>query len=214
MRPSSLQIIALIILAQLTSMDGFLSAISCQRTSNERPILRSVRNHQNIHAVRTNEITQPNSPTRTLTSPVPEIPHNSSSFEEESSRGLGRCLEHSPALVLNADYQPLSFMPLSLWAWQDAMRAVLSEKADVICEYEDLCIRSVSFTMKLPSVIVLRNYFHHQNFVPFVTQKYVFLRDDYACQYCGKRFPTTKLSIDHVVPRKSGGKTSWNNVVT
>ncbi len=182
MTPSSLQIITLIILAQLTSMDGFLSTLSSQRTSNDRPILCSVRMHQNIHAIKTNERTQPNSPTKTLTSPDPVISQNSSSFEEESGRGLGRSLEHSPALVLNADYQPLSFMPLSLWAWQDAMRAVLSEKADVICEYDNLCIRSVSFTMKLPSVIVLRNYFHHQNFVPFVTQKYIFLRDDYACQ--------------------------------
>ncbi|MFZ9098645.1 MAG: HNH endonuclease, partial [Burkholderiaceae bacterium] len=42
----------------------------------------------------------------------------------------------------------------------------------------------------------------------------IFARDGSRCQYCGKRFPTSELSIDHVVPRSQGGKTTWTNVVT
>jgi 5-methylcytosine-specific restriction endonuclease McrA len=41
----------------------------------------------------------------------------------------------------------------------------------------------------------------------------LFARDENRCQYCGRRFPTTELSLDHVVPRSQGGRTTWGNVV-
>ena len=60
----------------------------------------------------------------------------------------------SPALVLNADYRPLSYYPLSLWSWQDAIKAVFLERVNIVAEYE-VAVRSPSFSMKLPSVVSL-----------------------------------------------------------
>ena len=63
-------------------------------------------------------------------------------------------LEKCPALVLNADFRPLSYYPLSLWSWQDAVRDVFLDRVNIVSEY-DRIIRSPSFSMKLPSVISL-----------------------------------------------------------
>jgi len=62
-----------------------------------------------------------------------------------------------PALVLNADFRPLSYFPLSLWCWQDAVKAVFLDRVSVLSEYETE-VRSPSLTMKLPSVIALKDY--------------------------------------------------------
>ena len=63
----------------------------------------------------------------------------------------------APALVLNADFRPLNYFPLSLWSWQDAVKAVCLDRVTIISEYED-SISSPSFEMKLPSVIALKEY--------------------------------------------------------
>jgi 5-methylcytosine-specific restriction endonuclease McrA len=47
-----------------------------------------------------------------------------------------------------------------------------------------------------------------------LTKKNVFQRDSYICQYCGKSFPPSKLTVDHLIPRSRGGATCWENVVT
>ena len=62
-----------------------------------------------------------------------------------------------PALVLNADYRPLSYYPLSLWGWQDTVKAVFLDRVNIVSEY-DRCVRSPSFEMKLPSVVSLKTY--------------------------------------------------------
>ena len=62
-----------------------------------------------------------------------------------------------PALVLNADYRPLSYYPLSLWSWQDAIKAVFLERVNIVSEYERV-VHSPSFSMKLPSVVSLKAY--------------------------------------------------------
>ena len=59
--------------------------------------------------------------------------------------------EACPALVLNADFRPLSYYPLSLWCWQDAIKAVFLDRVNILSEY-DTCVRSPSFEMRLPSV--------------------------------------------------------------
>lgn len=120
--------------------------------------------------------------------------------------------ENCPALVLNADFRPLSYYPLSLWSWQDAVKAVYQDRVTILSEY-DLVVRSPSFEMKLPSVIALRDYIATAR-RPAFTRFNVFLRDRFTCQYCGQRFPTHELTFDHVVPRCRGGRTSWDNVVT
>ena len=114
-----------------------------------------------------------------------------------------------PALVLNADYRPLSYYPLSLWPWQEAVKAVFLDRVEVVAEYEQL-VHSPSFEMRLPSVISLRDYIS-QDRPPAFTRFNVFLRDGFACTYCGDE---DDLTFDHLTPRSKGGRTTWDNVVT
>ena len=117
-------------------------------------------------------------------------------------------LRHHPALVLNADYRPLSYYPLSLWPWQDAVKAAFLDRVDIVAEYDEV-VRSPSMTLRIPSVVVLKDYVKPQKRVAF-TRFNLFLRDEFICQYCGAK---GELTFDHVVPRASGGITSWENVV-
>jgi 5-methylcytosine-specific restriction endonuclease McrA len=117
----------------------------------------------------------------------------------------------SPALVLNADFRPLSYFPLSLWSWQDTIKAVFLDRVNIVDHY-DRKVSSPNFSMRLPSVIALKEYVP-QSRHPAFTRFNVFLRDQFSCQYCGTSHPTTELTFDHVVPKSKGGKTSWENVV-
>ncbi len=117
-------------------------------------------------------------------------------------------LRHFPALVLNADYRPLSYYPLSLWPWQDAVKAVFLDRVDTLAEYDHV-VRSQRMEIRVPSVVVLREYVHPRKRVAF-TRFNLFLRDEFSCQYCGAK---NDLTFDHVLPRKLGGVTSWENVV-
>ena len=114
-----------------------------------------------------------------------------------------------PALVLNADYRPLSYYPLSLWSWQETVKAVFLERVNIVQEY-DRTVGSPSFRMHLPSVVSLKNYVKPALY-PAFTRFNVFLRDRFECQYCGD---TRELTFDHVVPRSRGGLTTWDNVTT
>ena len=127
------------------------------------------------------------------------------SAAEDSSRHLSDC----PALVLNADYTPLSYYPLSLWPWQTAIKAVFLERVDIIASYERE-VHSPSWSMPIPSVIALRQYVKPSEH-PAFTRFNLFLRDRFTCQYCGSPH---QLTFDHVVPRRLGGRTSWENVAT
>ena len=84
-------------------------------------------------------------------------------------------LESCHALVLNADFRPLSYFPLSIWSWQDAVKAVFLDRVSVISAYERK-IHSPSFEMKLPSVIALKEYVPQAR-RPAFTRFNVFLRD-------------------------------------
>lgn len=117
-----------------------------------------------------------------------------------------------PALVLNADYTPLSYFPLSLVPWTDAVRGVFQEKYDVVAEYEDI-IHSPSCEMFVPSVVALKQYQKIAQRVAF-TRFNVFLRDAFTCQYCNGKFETKDLTFEHVIPRARGGQTSWENIVS
>jgi len=116
--------------------------------------------------------------------------------------------EACPALVLNADFRPLSYYPLSLWSWQDSIKAVFLDRVNIVSNY-DKTVRSPSFEMRLPSVLSLRRYVRPARH-PAFTRFNVFLRDRFSCQYCGSR---EDLTFDHLVPRSKGGTTTWKNVV-
>ena len=87
----------------------------------------------------------------------------------------------NPALVLNADFRPLSYFPLSLLAWQDAVKAVVTDRVNVISEYEKI-VHSPSFKLRLPSVISLKEYVP-QSRKPAFTRFDLYHRDRFACQY-------------------------------
>lgn len=112
-------------------------------------------------------------------------------------------------LVLNAGYEPMQLI-----SWQRALCLVLSQKAEVVAEYSAV-VRSISRTMSLPSVVRLVSYARVVSRFGFVrcTRKNVLLRDTYQCQYCGVKCRPGAITIDHIVPRVRGGKTSWTNVV-
>ncbi len=114
----------------------------------------------------------------------------------------------NPALVLNADYRPLSYFPLSLWPWQEAVKAAFLDRVAIVAEY-DTVVHSPSISMQLPSVVVLRDYVKPARY-PAFTRFNLFLRDQFACQYCGAK---GEMTFDHVIPRSRGGRTTWENVV-
>ena len=119
-----------------------------------------------------------------------------------------QALRQNPALVLNADYRPLSYYPLSLWPWQEAVKAAWLDRVTILAEYDEV-VRSPSTEIRIPSVVVLKDYVKPRKRVTF-TRFNLFLRDEFRCQYCGAK---GDLTFDHVVPRARGGITSWENVV-
>ena len=100
-----------------------------------------------------------------------------------AAASIPRAASNCPALVLNADHRPLSYYPLSLWSWQDTIKAVFLERVTILEEY-DRVVRSARFEMKLPSVVSLKTYIRPAR-RPAFTRFNVFLRDEFECQYCG-----------------------------
>lgn len=121
-------------------------------------------------------------------------------------------LSQYPALVLNADFRPLSYLPLSIWSWQEAVKASFQDRVSIIATYNRE-VRSPSMRLPLPSVIALKDYVP-MNRTPAFTRFNVFLRDHFQCQYCSVTLPAQDLTFDHVIPRAKGGRTSWENIVT
>ena len=111
-------------------------------------------------------------------------------------------------LLLNITYEPLKIIN-----WKKAITLLMLGKVEVLEEY-GRDIHSVSFTLKLPSVVRLLMLVKRPiNQVRFSRQN-IYARDKYKCQYCGQKLPVEDLSYDHVVPKSRGGKTLWNNIVT
>jgi 5-methylcytosine-specific restriction endonuclease McrA len=78
---------------------------------------------------------------------------------------------------------------------------------------DDDWVRSVNFVIQVPRVVRLLYYDRLPKQTIRFNRRNIFARDTNRCQYCGKKFPTSELSLDHVVPRSRGGETSWENVV-
>ncbi|MCE2777678.1 MAG: HNH endonuclease [Algoriphagus sp.] len=109
-------------------------------------------------------------------------------------------------LVLNLDHYPIAVVSV-----QKAMALLLLEKAQLLSAYELLEIRTVTQTFAYPAVIRLAHYKHIPYKGVLLNRANLFRRDRGECQYCGS---TRQLTIDHVIPRSKGGKTSWTNLVT
>ena len=111
-------------------------------------------------------------------------------------------------LLLNISYEPLKVIN-----WKKAITMLCLGKVEVIEEYNTE-IHSVSFTIKLPSVVrLLKIVKRNKSPVKFSRQN-IYARDRYKCQYCGCRFSTEDLTYDHIRPKFRGGKTEWENIVT
>lgn len=110
-------------------------------------------------------------------------------------------------LTLSSTYEPIGTV-----SWRKAVRLVFMDKVITLEEYDEE-IRSPNFKMKIPSVIVMKSGKTRKiNSVRF-SRKNVWLRDEGTCQYCNKTINVQSFTLDHVVPKSIGGKTSWENVV-
>lgn len=114
-------------------------------------------------------------------------------------------------LVLNADFIPLNLVPLSTISWKDAFTIVTKGNAVPIKFYEE-SVRTPSTTFPVPSVIVVKEYKYFKKYAKW-SKFNIKLRDNFKCQYCGKKFSNRSLTIDHVKPKSHGGKHSWSNSV-
>jgi len=74
-------------------------------------------------------------------------------------------------------------------------------------------VKCVRFELAVPRIIRLLFYDRLPRTNVKLTRRNIYARDSNRCQYCGKKFPTSELSLDHVVPRSRGGVTSWTNIV-
>ncbi len=97
--------------------------------------------------------------------------------------------------------------------WRRAVKLVFMEKVEVVEESERV-VRSVSESMRIPSVVRLVRYVRFRRREARFSRRNVYARDHYICQYCNNRFPVDELTCDHVIPRSRGGGTDWTNIVT
>ena len=119
----------------------------------------------------------------------------------------------SDTLILAPDYQPVNFLPLSTIDWQTAIKLFFLDRIQVIEWHDDWVVHSSSISMRVPAVAVTKRGFGKGKTARF-SRQHLFLRDLYQCQYCGETFEPKQLTVDHVVPRSDGGRTSWENCVS
>lgn len=127
----------------------------------------------------------------------------------------------SDCLILNANGMPLSSVPLSVVNWQIAMRLLFTDKVKVLKEYDNWIVRSQHLEMKVPSIIIMSEQVKWTKTLKY-SRNNVYLRDDFTCQLqttsrCKDRHGKTNiadLTLDHVIPKSHGGKTTWANVTT
>jgi len=119
----------------------------------------------------------------------------------------------SDTLVINADGQPVSLLPISTVSWRDAIMYIYHDKCDVLEWYDDWVVRSQRWETRVPAVIMLKDYLRRKE-KPRFSKSNVYLRDQYHCGYCGVDVNNATATLDHVLPLSRGGKTSWDNIIT
>lgn len=117
-------------------------------------------------------------------------------------------------LALNASFEPLTMVPL-----RRALRLVIDGKAEIVEAESEERIRSASIALPKPAIIRLVKFVHvPRKFRRQVTNTFLFARDGYTCQYCGRYQTQLRhrecLTRDHLVPLSRGGGNEWTNVVT
>lgn len=113
----------------------------------------------------------------------------------------------APVLVLNA-----TFEPINVTAVRRALVLMLKGVAQAE-ETNHTKVHSTSKAIQVPSVIRLLTYRHIPQQSRALSRKNILLRDRNTCQFCGRAFPASELTLDHVMPRSRGGRSSWENLV-
>ena len=114
----------------------------------------------------------------------------------------------SDTLVLSASYEYVSQIP-----WERAITLLFQGKVEVLEEYEDRAIRSITFSIKMPSVVRFIQAIRGKRRAVKFSRESIYQRDSGRCQYCGNGVKRSEFTYDHVIPRSKGGKTTWENVV-
>lgn len=109
-------------------------------------------------------------------------------------------------LVLNQDYSALAVCSVP-----KAFLLVYLKKADLISENTSACLRSVSESFPMPSIIRLHKYVYMPYRGVMLNRQNIFRRDAHQCQYCGR---SEDLTLDHVFPKSRGGRSTWDNLTT
>ncbi len=112
----------------------------------------------------------------------------------------------APVLVLNANFEPIHVCNI-----RRAIGLIVSEKATMVLDGRGI-IRTVRQEFPAPSIIRLSRMIKRPRPVVKLNKHEIFRRDNYTCQYCGIR--PARPTLDHVVPRRLGGKHTWENLVT
>lgn len=112
---------------------------------------------------------------------------------------------YEPVLVLNANFEPIN-----VCSTRRAIGLILAEKAAMVVNGRGH-IHTINLLLPRPSVIRLEHMIHRPHPRVKLTRREVFRRDNYTCQYCGRR--DTQLTVDHILPKHLGGKHTWINVV-
>ena len=108
-------------------------------------------------------------------------------------------------LVLNANYSPMTICTA-----KRAISLYFLDKIDILSNYDE-SISSPSLSLDLPSVIKIRTYVKNNNMAVEISRKNVLVRDNYECQYCGKK--SKSLTVDHIIPKFRNGQDTWENLV-
>ena len=108
---------------------------------------------------------------------------------------------------------PVSVLPLSTITWQESIKYMVLEKADVLLWHENWIVRSARWETQVPSVIMLHDYMKIKNAIRF-SRNNIYIRDNGQCQYCGSHIERKDATLDHVTPIAKGGKTTWENCTT
>ena len=121
---------------------------------------------------------------------------------------------YARCLALNASFEPLTLVPV-----RRALRLVIDGKAEIVEADAGRVVRSARLAVPRPTVIRLARFVHvPRKFRRQVTNTFLFARDGYSCQYCGRHQdalrPREYLTRDHLVPQSRGGTNEWTNVIT
>lgn len=106
-----------------------------------------------------------------------------------------------------------SYMPVARVHWQRAVTLFFMGKVEIVEEYEDKEIKSVTFSIKMPSVVRFLKAIRGKKKAIKFSRENVYARDNGQCQYCASKITRAEATYDHVTPRAQGGQTNWENIV-